>query len=1673
MISSRYQVLQEIGAGGIGRVFKAVDRYRGHAVAVKVLSLLQPEHIDRFKREFLLLRRLNHPHIVGVYDFGIARQGQPYFSMEYLEGRDWNSFLKPLDQPEFWFVISRICSTLDFLHSKGIIHGDLKPSNIFICPSTEGQLVPRFTDFGFAELGQPDESSWWKGTPSYLAPEIIRGERYTHQADLYSLGVLIYESIFGKRPFEEKELIELAKSHLEKEVVIPEEPSVPENLRNLILGLLEKDPMDRYFSAAEVIDELRKIAPLDTHDTNSSLARQLIASADFAGREKQLSVLREAWGKNLGGANMVMLLSGESGVGKTRLLQEFSAQVELEGASVLSLPLAQGKTLETHQEEISLLLQGDSSSRLLIVENLEHADDASVAFLGRMAHQAEGKSLLVCLSITNDLTRSDKDKRASHVQKLIESTFRDRLELLSLSEMIEEEAKGLTSSLFTWKEKEAEREAAVYRKTRGNPLLVKQLFEWLADNQSICRQDGGWKVELEQIRVAQVPPSLAADITDRLSRLSAKELDLLRMASVLGLEFETEALGELYGTDPPAFRKQIKNIVAESVLVPSDTHSNSRPLRFLNGFTRDFVYAQIPTAEVKTLHLKVARHLEQRRSSGTGNHLDQLADHYYRAGRSESALRYALLVAQNAGESGEAGRAIMHYLRALELWDQWPSPPTTQKAEVLRDLAEQYEADGRFQDSIDSFQAALDLTRQENPEHPDLVRISRNLAHIYGKTSQHERATKVLNQALQLVNPEKRPSEYASVLIDLAWQSKIACDYHGAAQHLEKAVRALEGTPKSKELGIGLNYLAGVYWGLGDCAKALQSLSGSLDVFQELGDMQETAGCYIARALLLRSEGLPGEALEESQKALALLEKLSDPYRMSVLQHNLGIIHTDLNHWDRALECFRRNLELKMRLSDLSGVALSYNAIGHIYLRKGHFRRSHDQLVSALQLFQEIRDRSGAALVYYNLADLHRHKQEYEKAGHYLKKSLKMAGEIGEESRTADCMLLQGRIHLEQSELPQASKTLTQAQQLFAKGKNRLGEAETQLALAELSLQNQDLIEAEEHLEKVQQFVRSSGNKWLEAFSDEICAKLLQARGDQNGCLKRLSHSAATFKSFGARCELGRVYLELGKLKLENGRTIEGKAFLSEALSLFEKSEVEGRTKEATTLLAQIKQMPQLEKERTRTFYKLADILNSVWDTDELLAKALELVIELLNAERGAIILFSEGDKGFEIKVSRGLEPETSKDAIAISRRVLTDVIRSDSPLIVDDATSNPQFAMSESVVMYNILSILCVPLRTRERLIGTVYLDHRSLPALFSLEDVDFLRAFASLIATAIEKSELYVKAHEEIFQLKETLHQYYEYPHIVGKSAKMQEIFNLVEKVADSKTSVLILGESGTGKELIAHLIHERSQRKDGPFIRVNCAALAESILESELFGIEEKAATGVAFRKGKFELADGGTIFLDEIGDMSLSVQAKVLRVLQEKEFERVGGQRSIKVDIRIVSATNQDLQKKVQENAFRTDLFYRLNPIVVTIPPLRERKEDIPLLTRYFVKKYAEENKKPQVKITRNIMSAMLIHSWRGSNVRELQHFIERATLLSENGNLPQHLMEELNVEKESADFDKPGKLQEVLDWVEKKRILRALERNRWNQVRAAAELGLNETTLRRRMQKHSIRKPPKI
>jgi two-component system, NtrC family, response regulator len=326
----------------------------------------------------------------------------------------------------------------------------------------------------------------------------------------------------------------------------------------------------------------------------------------------------------------------------------------------------------------------------------------------------------------------------------------------------------------------------------------------------------------------------------------------------------------------------------------------------------------------------------------------------------------------------------------------------------------------------------------------------------------------------------------------------------------------------------------------------------------------------------------------------------------------------------------------------------------------------------------------------------------------------------------------------------------------------------------------------------------------------------------------------------------------------------------------------------------------------------------------------------------------------------------------------------------------------------------------------------------------------------------------------LNQELDKKYGFPNIVGESRVMEDILALVKRVAQSRATVLITGESGTGKELIARAIHQCSNRAAKSFISVNCAALTETLLESELFGHERGAFTNaVAMRKGRFELADGGTLFMDEVAEMSQGLQVKLLRVLQEMEFERVGGVRTIKVDVRVVAASNRDLKEEVEAGRFREDLFYRLNVVHLHLPPLRQRREDIPLLAAHFIKKYVQENLRDKTRITPEALTVLIQYAWPG-NVRELENVLERAVILCSNNVIsPQDLPAELAPAPAESrlDIDRfiplNTPLPEALDGIEEQMIRRALEKSGQVQVRAAELLGITKSLLQYKLKKYHL------
>jgi len=471
---------------------------------------------------------------------------------------------------------------------------------------------------------------------------------------------------------------------------------------------------------------------------------------------------------------------------------------------------------------------------------------------------------------------------------------------------------------------------------------------------------------------------------------------------------------------------------------------------------------------------------------------------------------------------------------------------------------------------------------------------------------------------------------------------------------------------------------------------------------------------------------------------------------------------------------------------------------------------------------------------------------------------------------------------------------------------------------------------------------------------------------------------------------------------------------------------------------------------------KISRIVHAILDLNQLQEQLLDLIFEVAPAGRGAILLADREGHQFNSMFAR-MRQAGEGQLVKVSRTVARQVLEQGVAILGSDVPSHDELREVESLAASQVRSLLCVPLTVFQRVIGCIYLDSESLSSRLNEEHLQLVTAIAGISAVALENARRLQWLEEENERLTVEISQDRS---LVGEGARMKEVYQFLKRVAPAESTVLIEGESGTGKELAARAIHRNSPRASKPFIAINCAAIPETLLESDLFGHERGAFTGAASqKKGRFEVADGGVVFLDEIGELATALQVKLLRVLQEREFERVGGTHPIKVDIRLIAATNCNLEQAVRSGKFRQDLYYRLAVLKITMPTLRDRREDIPMLVRHFVQKHAKRCKVKPRPVSREALACLVNYDWPG-NVRELENAIEHALVLGASDMiLPEDLPESL-LERTPLPEMTEAKYHQAVKELKKQLILDAVEQTQGSYADAARILGVHPNYLHR-------------
>jgi len=1691
VIDDRYQVIELVDRRERSELYRVEDRLRpGRVLMLKILLPSSKEEREAFANDFRVRASLRHRGVARVYELGIDPETDaPYYTGEWIGGQAWDDVAPYADGSLLYQLCADVCSTLEYCHGRGLLHLDLKPDNLLVIEE-RGELRAKVLDFGLAQgrsrHGVPG------GTPIFMAPELLEGRAYDRRADLFSLGLSMLPP--DRRPD------------------VPGKPgSIPSRwprpLVTLVRRLTESDPDVRFASAQAVLRYLERTAAVP-----APFLRELLESeSPFVGRDVAVMRLREAFRRRFDGAAVrpdpdaaaAVVIVGEPGAGKTRLMREFRAAVttlppvvvggDPYGEDVPCLPLGDPLARLWQRREIREG-PGQRTGRALAAllpglkprpeptgrEPSGQADLVKVItdFLVEAGHQRPGTLFL------DDLDRGDPIGRAVLAALLerpdnpwfVVTTARSlgdlpRCERLVL-DGLDAEAVG---SLLRWRFDEAaidpQLAARVRRITGGNPAFLEVLAHQL---QLVPQAVGPAVLSLPEVGELKTPADLAAAIHQRQGALSDAQkapLGFLALASrsipldniCLALGRDESELGTTLDelVDQGLVRREGRGAGARYLFAAEhhaaatcDALSPEERQRYHAAMARLLGHAD----DVEDL-LDLARHLAQSgepaRAAGVLLRAATRARARFEPEVAESALRRAASVAPD-GETGlriEAGLALGDLLvrqgryRAAD--DAYHDVERLAHSEgdpfTLGRLAMQQ---GVL--ALKNGEKALGLSLFERAAGAlEGQASSGEMAAAYARIAESymwedsEAARRYCDMAMSKV-AEDAPAQEMSALHLLSGQlAALSGDYRTGVEDVKTAADASRESNDPTDEMVAMNVLAGMHLDLGEVKEGLALSRRALDLAQETGERDQFARVAIGHADALTMAGEYADAHKRYRQALEQAAAIGHQLQESLARMHLGRLLGRLGAPDEAQAELERAALLADAVKDRGAAGESRVWLAVVRFRASETEGLEKLLDRAERDLRPVRLKRGLDAVWMVRAALLLRRGLYDEAD----AALRALGD-GDLLPEAECTVLRLRSRLERvrrdGDLPAA-----------------YGHARQALSIAE-RIGNPDA-----HWRSLEELA-------------SVCVGL-QERDQGVDTLRQLQELAQRVEAnMPPEVEAShRIHRAIGRLARELG------------VGVLPKSATAGETGD-----------PRLSS--------LLGVLRSL--TEELptqthLMHLLQVAVDQTAAERGMIRL-GGSDAG----------PEDVKelfiaDAFPTSEQLLDGVLRTGQVTWTANAAEDPRFADRDSVLAHQLRSVLCAPLRLGDRVEGVLYVDHPFQDAAFGPGDlavIEGLASLAGLLAQGARLTEEGRRLRSDVARLKELGHDEsverpaaphttvlhadvqrgqlkYGYEEIVGQHPALVLALQTVDHIVDTEIPVYIHGESGTGKELFARAVHFNGPRADEPFLALNCAAVPEQLMESELFGHVRGAFTGAtADRKGLFEMAHKGTLFLDEVADMSPAMQARLLRVLQEGEVRRVGSTRIDRVDVRVLAASHRDLAALVETGEFRQDVFYRLCAITVKIPPLRDRREDIPLLLQAFLGEEAQERKAAMPTIDPQVLELLGQLDWPG-NVRQLRNVVRTAWALGGGHSItcqevamalgrpelaagPSPSARPSEAQPTTWSFGPPpdafGPTKEER---EREALLSALRQSEGNKVKAAKLLGISRRTLYRKMERLGLDK----
>jgi Nif-specific regulatory protein len=1097
------------------------------------------------------------------------------------------------------------------------------------------------------------------------------------------------------------------------------------------------------------------------------------------------------------------------------------------------------------------------------------------------------------------------------------------------------------------------------------------------------------------------------------------------------------------------------------------------------------LYKKLTSPEKKALHEKVGNSLERIHRGAEEVVVDRLAYHFIAAANKQKGVSYGIKAAQKSKKTHAHERVVQIYEAVADML----KPTDVEKSiQVLEELSDSQMTVGNYEEAERRYHSLLSLIASDKEKSAE---IRAKLGSVYSRKGECDTAIQHLEASLENTGKKALPE----ILTRLGTVYFRKSDYDSAHRFLSQALDRSRDAKESGMTGHIWSTLVGVNAHLGKYSEALRCSKRGLQIFRSQKDKPGLATGLINSGNIHYAINDFKQALEYYEKGAKLADEIGDRPLAATVLDNIGNAHCRTGDYARAEEYSEKGLRIRQMIGDKPGTANSLNNLANIYTTQGHYAKGLKLLKNGLVIANSLDDRFLKAIYFKHLGFIYDNVCAYSHAISYYRKALSIREAINVRPKIAESLTHLGRVCVLVGKKKAGSKYLNKALKMYTDLRDSSGTCWTLIDIADLHLANGDHARGFETVDKAMKVARSLENNELLAgvltvkgqflaepdIAESRAKERRQWLNDLQEIARHIQKPEMLWNIYSA---IGHVYDRLNEIheaiiyykksadairkccKQIDDEKLE-KSYMSdnrkqEVLNRIREREIENREKESRSPLV------HLSQERLITLYDIGKTINSVLELDNVLEKTMDLVIETTRAERGLILLVDKGTQELKVRSSRHMDKETIKDAKDISQSIIKDVARRGRPLLAIDTSDVPDLKARESIIIHRIKSVMCVPLQIRDSIIGTIYVDDTRSPGSFSEEDVSFLAAFSDQIATAIENARLREELLEDVKYLRQEVEGLHGFESIVGAGREMQEVYATMQAVIGTDATVLIQGETGTGKELVAKAIHYNGPRKKKKFVAIACGALPETLLESELFGHVKGAFTGASSeKKGLFEIAHEGTLFLDDVVDMTLSVQPKLLRVLEEKEIRRVGSTSSIGVDVRIMASTNKPLTQQVETGAFREDLFYRLNVVTIKLPPLRERRSDIPQLASHFLKLYSDRMGKKIRGFRKETMDLFLSYNWPG-NVREMENVIESAVIVAGGPNIePEDVRRIRATEQKEAETELS--LRQTRQSAEITRIRGALSKHSGNVTHAAKELGINRRTLRRLLQKHSIKK----